>query len=95
MFRIDLEINLDTPDNCLLLYFQHIESVPTGLESSSHILAYGVDIFYTKVQPEKAFDSLEEDFAFAFLVLTIVAMLVGVVVMHHMVKRSKISQKWK
>ncbi|GMH35035.1 hypothetical protein BSKO_02903 [Bryopsis sp. KO-2023] len=74
---------------------KHIESSPTGLESGSHIFAYGIDLFYTRVQPEKAFDSLEEDFAFAFLVLTIVGMLVGAVVMHHMVKRSKLAQKWK
>lgn len=74
---------------------QQVQSVPTGLESTTHVLAYGVDIFYTKMQPEKAFDSLEEDFAFAFLVLTIAAVLVGAIVMHHMVKRSKISQKWK
>lgn len=74
---------------------QCIDSSPMGLESGSHVLAYGIDMFYTRVQPEKAYDSLEDDFAFGFLVLTIVAMLVGVIAMHFIVKKSKLSQKWK
>jgi len=39
-----------------------IATFPSELESTSLVLAYGHDLFFTKVQPDNPFDILDEDF---------------------------------
>ena len=74
---------------------QGIESSPAGLESGTHVFAFGDDLFYTRLQPERGFDTLDEDFNYAFLVLTLMAMLIGSAVCQYMVRKSKLAKKWK
>ena len=35
---------------------------PARLESTSHLLAVGIDIFYTRIMPSKSYDIIAEDF---------------------------------
>ncbi|KAK9273669.1 hypothetical protein L1049_018479 [Liquidambar formosana] len=57
-----------------------IISVPAKLESTSLVFAYGVDLFFTQIAPSKTYDSLTEDFSYALLLLTIVALIAAIFV---------------
>jgi len=73
-----------------------IRAVPAGgLESTSLVLAYGIDIFYTRVAPSKTFDMLPEDFQFGILALTIVGLSAAVVLASFASKRKDLNMLWK
>eukprot|EP00951_Prasinocladus_malaysianus_P003940 scaffold27883_cov33-Prasinocladus_malaysianus.AAC.1 len=38
------------------------QTFPTNLESTTLMLAYGMDVFYTRLSPSKSFDMLDDDF---------------------------------
>ena len=45
-----------------------VVTAPTTLESTSLVLAFGIDLFVSRVAPAKEFDRLNEDFNFVALV---------------------------
>ena len=57
---------------------KHIESSPTLMESSTLVFAYGFDLFGTRLAPSQAFDMLGKGFSKVQLLLTVVALSVGV-----------------
>jgi hypothetical protein len=63
----------------------HFASAATDLESTSVVLAYGLDMFCTKRAPSREFDLLSEDFGHASLVLTLCALFVGIQITKRMV----------
>lgn len=70
-------------------------SVPTALESSSYVLAYGAaGLYCVRVMPSQGFDLLSSDFNFAFLFLGLGAMTVAVLVLRRMSMKKIISQAW-
>jgi len=73
-----------------------MKAVPVGgLESTSLVLAYGVDIFFCRVAPSKTFDMLPEDFQYGILALTIVGLTVAVFAVSMMSKRKDLNNLWK
>ncbi|CAG8580961.1 4772_t:CDS:10 [Paraglomus occultum] len=90
------------PDNrkSMLSYYltvagiRHITTSPALLESTSLVLAYGLDIWFTREAPSKTFDVLSEDFSKETLVTTIVALLIGIAVTRPIVNRRKINARW-
>eukprot|EP00657_Telonema_sp_P-1_P005904 TRINITY_DN23715_c0_g1_i1.p2 TRINITY_DN23715_c0_g1~~TRINITY_DN23715_c0_g1_i1.p2 ORF type:complete len:119 (-),score=17.09 TRINITY_DN23715_c0_g1_i1:78-434(-) len=72
-----------------------IRAVPAGLESTSLVMAYGVDIFFIRTTPSKGFDVLNDDFNFIGLQATVVILLVGAIVLCYMVKRQDLQFAWK
>ena len=64
---------------------KRIESSPTLMESSSLIFAYGFDMFGTRLAPSQTFDILGKGFSKVQLLLTIVALAVGVSMLAPMV----------
>lgn len=62
---------------------QEIKAFPTRLESTSQVLAYGHDMFFTRVSPENNFDLLQENFNYTMLFLFIA----GLAATTYMVKR--------
>ncbi|KAH8423543.1 uncharacterized protein LDX57_001303 [Aspergillus melleus] len=70
-------------------------SKPTLLESTSLIFAFGGDIYGTRATPSQAFDVLGKSFSKAQLLLTIVALSIGVVILSPMVRSKQINQLWK
>ncbi|XP_071704847.1 uncharacterized protein [Rutidosis leptorrhynchoides] len=72
-----------------------IETIPAKLESQSLVFAYGVDLFFTRVAPSKIYDSLTEDFNYALLLLTIVALVVAIFVTWVLSERKDLQDKWK
>ena len=63
---------------------------PALLESTSLVFAYGIDVFGTRVTPSLAFDILGKGFGKAQLLMTVVALGVGVVVLAPMVSANKL-----
>lgn len=65
-----------------------------ALESTSLVIAYGLDIFMTRVQPSRTFDLIPDDFPYGFL-LTITLLLGGAVLaLRRLEGRVTTSRKW-
>lgn len=58
------------------------------------MLAYGLDLFFSRLQPNKAFDSLQDDFPYAFLVLITMMLLGACLVLRRFDDKSNIQRKW-
>jgi hypothetical protein len=65
---------------------KEVLSRPTLLESTSLIFAFGSDIYGTRATPSQAFDVLGKSFSKLQLVLTVVALGVGVAILAPMVR---------
>lgn len=70
-------------------------TTPTGLESMTHVFSFGLDLYYVRLQPERGFDTLDEDFNFGFLLLTLLAMIIVSLICRKLVQGAKLSKKWK
>ncbi|KAJ4908527.1 ER membrane protein complex subunit 1 protein [Raphanus sativus] len=55
-----------------------IVTAPAKIESTTRVFAYGVDLFYTRLAPSKTYDSLTDDFSYALLLITIVALVAAI-----------------
>ncbi|XP_058785171.1 uncharacterized protein LOC131660060 [Vicia villosa] len=72
-----------------------IVTVPAKLESTSLVFAYGVDLFFTQIAPSRTYDSLTEDFSYALLLLTIVALVAALFVTWVLSERKDLQEKWR
>lgn len=70
-------------------------TIPAQLESTSLVFAYGLDLFYTHTAPSKIYDSLTEDFSYALLLITIIALLIAIAVTYVLSERKELAEKWK
>lgn len=78
-----------------VLGIKNILTAPSFLESTSLVFAFGNDIFGTQVVPSGAFDVLGKGFNRVQLLLTIVALMVGVAVIRPLVRRKTVEGRWK
>ncbi|KAG5518022.1 hypothetical protein PMAC_003206 [Pneumocystis sp. 'macacae'] len=74
---------------------KNILSGSTLLESTSIILAYGHDIFFTYVTPSNSFDILNPNFNKTQLLLTIFTLIVGLFLLRSMIKTKLLKKRWK
>ncbi|KAL3452117.1 hypothetical protein BJX65DRAFT_293304 [Aspergillus insuetus] len=72
-----------------------VVSAPTLLESTSLVFAFGNDIFATRATPSQAFDILGKGFSKLQLLMTIVALAIGVSILAPMARKKKIDMLWK
>ncbi|XP_022131901.1 ER membrane protein complex subunit 1 isoform X2 [Momordica charantia] len=72
-----------------------VVTLPAKLESTTLAFAYGVDLFFTRITPSRTYDSLTEDFSYALLLLTIVALVVAIFVTWGLSERKELQDKWK
>lgn len=72
-----------------------IAVAPARLESTSHILVYGLDLFYTRVAPSKTFDVLKEDFDHKLIILVLTGLIVASYVTKTLASRKALKQAWK
>jgi len=73
-----------------------IKAVPAGgLESTCLVLAYGVDLFFTRSAPSKTFDMLPEDFDYGFLILTVAGLGVAAAAAMMASKRQDVNMLWR
>ncbi|CAG8567158.1 11512_t:CDS:10, partial [Dentiscutata heterogama] len=59
---------------------RHIATSPALLESTSLVLAYGLDLWFTREAPSKTFDVLSEDFSKGTLLATILGLVIGILI---------------
>ncbi|KAF2032111.1 DUF1620-domain-containing protein [Setomelanomma holmii] len=69
-------------------------SSESGIESTSLIFAYGLDIFGTRVAPSFAFDILGKGFNKISMLITVAALFVGVIFVAPLVRRKQINSLW-
>jgi len=81
--------------NASIANLHSILSVPSAVESTSLVLAYGLDVFYTRVSPSKEFDMLAADFNYSLLILIIVALFAATVTARRVVQRQTLMSQWK
>lgn len=74
---------------------QGVATFPAKLESTAHVFAYGVDLFYTRIAPSRTYDSLTDDFGYALLLLTIVALVAAIFVTWVLSERKELQEKWR
>lgn len=74
---------------------REILATPATLESTSIVLAYGIDVFGTRVAPSMAFDVLGKGFDKLTLLATVAALMLGVVAVKPLVRRKQTDQRWK
>ncbi|GAB4837246.1 hypothetical protein Ancab_002149 [Ancistrocladus abbreviatus] len=72
-----------------------IITVPAKLESTTLVFAYGVDLFYTRLAPSRTYDSLTEDFNYALLLITIVALVAAIFITWILSERKELRDKWR
>jgi ER membrane protein complex subunit 1 len=89
LFRYSPNIEID-PKNVItherdVVGIQRILTTPSLLESSSLVLAFGVDVFGTRVAPSFAYDVLGKGFNKLSMIGTVVALGLGVVMLGPMV----------
>ena len=67
---------------------------PTGLESTSLVLALGLDLFGTRVAPSKTYDMLDPNFNYALLLLVLGAMTAAVLVAGRLASNKRLKDQW-
>ncbi|CAI7811280.1 unnamed protein product, partial [Closterium sp. NIES-54] len=74
---------------------KNILSFPTRLESTTLVLAHGLDLFFVRTAPSRVFDSLGEDFSFALLLGTIAVLSIAILVTWGLSRKQELKQRWK
>ncbi|KZO97517.1 DUF1620-domain-containing protein [Calocera viscosa TUFC12733] len=69
-------------------------TTPTELESTSLLLASGVDLFLARLSPSSTFDILSDSFNKTQLILTIIGLIVGIAIVRPIVESKKVKQRW-
>lgn len=72
-----------------------IHTGPARLESTSHVLVHGLDVFYTRVAPSKTFDVLKEDFDYKLIILVLSGLVIASYVTKKLASRKALRQAWK
>ena len=73
---------------------QGIVSSNTKLESTSMVLAYGVDLFFARVTPSNAFDRLPDSFNTIALCSLLVGLSIAVTVLRRLLKEKDLMTQW-
>ncbi|KAG9296619.1 hypothetical protein G9A89_002890 [Geosiphon pyriformis] len=80
--------------NLTIAGIRHIVTSPALLESTSLVVAYGLDIWFTREAPSKTFDVLSEDFSKGTLLATIAGLVLGIAITGPMVRRKNVNSRW-
>ncbi|XP_049962865.1 ER membrane protein complex subunit 1 isoform X2 [Schistocerca serialis cubense] len=92
---------LPIPPDAIINYNQTLQRIrgihtaPSGLESTCLILAYGLDLFYTRVAPSKTFDLLKEDFDHLLITAVLLGLAVASYVTKKLASRKALKLAWK
>ena len=89
------------PPEVILNYNQTISGVtniiaaPTGLESTSVVLVYGLDLYCSRVTPSKGFDLLKDDFDHYVIASVLVGLTAAAYVTRKLSQRKGIKSAWR
>jgi hypothetical protein len=79
----------------VLLQLRGFALAPARIESTSLMLAFGVDLFFTRVSPAKAFDCLGEDFNYVSLTLAVLGLASLSWIANWYANKSDLEKAWK
>ncbi|CAD6198417.1 unnamed protein product [Caenorhabditis auriculariae] len=71
-----------------------IKTAPSGLESTSLVLAYGTDVFFTRLAPSGTFDILKDDFDHVFISIVLAALVIGSFVSKRLARSHALNAQW-
>ena len=71
-----------------------IKTEPAVLESTSLLTAWGMDIYFARLAPSKAYDMVPEDFPYSLLVVSVLTLAIGLVVLRSAVHQRALKLKW-
>lgn len=74
---------------------RQLYTAPAGLESTSLVLATGLDLFYTRVAPSKTFDLLKDDFDYYLITIVLAALIVATYSTKYFASRKMLKLAWK
>eukprot|EP01100_Stratorugosa_tubuloviscum_P001188 TRINITY_DN1265_c2_g1_i2.p1 TRINITY_DN1265_c2_g1~~TRINITY_DN1265_c2_g1_i2.p1 ORF type:complete len:982 (-),score=305.78 TRINITY_DN1265_c2_g1_i2:1756-4632(-) len=74
---------------------EKIITVETALESTSFVLAIGIDLFATLSTPAGLFDTIDPSFNYALLMLSNLVLFIVIVALRSYSKRQELNHKWK
>ena len=77
-----------------MLDVDEVSTSPSNLESSSLVLATGLDWVYTVASPSGQFDRLQTTFNKMQLLLTILGLAVGIAVTNPLVRMRRLQARW-
>uniref|UniRef100_A0A0R3RJ93 ER membrane protein complex subunit 1 n=1 Tax=Elaeophora elaphi TaxID=1147741 RepID=A0A0R3RJ93_9BILA len=67
---------------------------PSGLESTSLMLAYGTDLFFTQLTPSGTFDILKDDFDHLLISIVLISLVIGSLFCKKLGKNNNLKQAW-
>lgn len=82
-------------NNRTIASLKKISSAPAELESTTLVFAHGLDLFYVRMAPAKAFDLLPSDFQYEMLILLCIGFLVATFVTKRLAQRKALREAWK
>ncbi|KAL6736891.1 hypothetical protein Aduo_007193 [Ancylostoma duodenale] len=71
-----------------------IKTAASGLESTSLMLAYGKDIFFTRLTPSGTFDILKDDFDHVLISAVLFGLIAGSVISKKLARNNALSAAW-
>ncbi|XP_061384210.1 ER membrane protein complex subunit 1 isoform X2 [Danaus plexippus] len=72
-----------------------LHTAPAGLESTSLMLATGLDLFYTRVAPSRTFDLLKDDFDYYLITIVLAALVLATYGTKYLASRKTLKMAWK
>ncbi|KAM3718600.1 ER membrane protein complex subunit [Dirofilaria immitis] len=73
---------------------RHFKTSPSGLESTSLMLAYGTDLFFTRLTPSGTFDILKDDFDHLLISIVLISLVIGSLICKKLGKNNNLKQAW-
>ncbi|CAJ0605524.1 unnamed protein product [Cylicocyclus nassatus] len=71
-----------------------IKTAASGLESTSLMLAYGKDIFFTRLTPSGTFDILKDDFDHVLISTVLFGLIAGSIISKKLARNNALSAAW-
>uniref|UniRef100_F1KV51 ER membrane protein complex subunit 1 n=1 Tax=Ascaris suum TaxID=6253 RepID=F1KV51_ASCSU len=71
-----------------------IKASPSGLESTSLMLAYGLDLFFARLTPSGTFDILKDDFDHLLISIVLVGLVVACLICKKLGRNHSLKQAW-
>ncbi|KAJ6231003.1 hypothetical protein M0813_00818 [Anaeramoeba flamelloides] len=81
-------------DNEPVLQVKDIKSDHTEIESTSFIVAYGLDLFYDCVTIDQSFDKIDSQFNFSALIITMLVLIIALIAMQRMKGNKNVKTNW-